>query len=62
MESYEEFARRAQIMTEIHALPNAQAGEKMSGEISSSSSSDPVKQSASKNKEKEAMKKSLKRL
>jgi ubiquitin-conjugating enzyme E2 S len=65
MESYEEFARRARIMTEIHALPVISSDQKLSGEdcaSSSSSSSESVEKLASKKKMKDAMKKSLKRL
>jgi len=77
MESYDEFARRARIMTEVHALPSADSGEgKMSGDAAagadgasggagSSSGSGaggaPQQQAAQKKKEKDA-KKSLKRL
>lgn len=60
MESYDEFARRAKIMTEIHALP-AVENQKFAGE-SSSSSAETVEKSAAKKKMKDAMKKSLKRL
>ena len=65
MESYEEFARRAKIMTEIHALPVISSDQKLSGEdsvSSSSSSSESIEKLASKKKMKDAMKKSLKRL
>ena len=76
MESYDEFARRARIMTEVHALPLTDGNDgKMSGdgpsESSSSSSSSSMsgtdgirmqpQQAAQKKKDKDA-KKSLKRL
>jgi ubiquitin-conjugating enzyme E2 S len=66
MESYDEFARRARIMTEVHALPMKESGDcdgKLSAGVSSSSSCiDPPKQSALQKKEKDAKKKNLKRL
>jgi ubiquitin-conjugating enzyme E2 S len=65
MESYEEFARRARIMTEIHALPVISSDQKLSGDdsaSSSSSSSESIEKLATKKKMKDAMKKSLKRL
>lgn len=58
MESYDEYARRAQIMTEVHALPITD--ENIPSENDASTS--PLKISANKTKEKIAMKKSLKRL
>jgi hypothetical protein len=66
MESYDEFARRARIMTEVHALPvDENEGGKLSGTDangSCSSGSVLTKESAVKKKEKDAKKKSLKRL
>jgi ubiquitin-conjugating enzyme E2 S len=73
MESYDEFARRARIMTEVHAMTPGDeedaVGEKCSSSSESSSSGTatvPTKQSVKatkeKTKEKEAKKKSLKRL
>ena len=66
MESYDEFARRARIMTEVHALPPAESTScdaKMGLlKVGGSSNSDLLKQSASQKKEKDAKKKSLKRL
>lgn len=65
MESYDEFARRARIMTEVHALPMKESGDcdgKLSGGVSSSSCIGPPKQSALQKKEKDAKKKGLKRL
>lgn len=59
MESYEEYAVRARIMTEVHAIPDGKAG-KCSG--ASSSAEDAAKESVQKKKEKDAKKKSLKRL
>ena len=73
MESYDEFARRARIMTEVHALPLAESTDgKMSGDTTESSSSSSgtggsdisrmqPQQAAQKKKDKDA-KKSLKRL
>ena len=66
MESYSEFFKRAQIMTEIHALPLPQlhCDLKLSGDsretVSSSSESAAIL--SNKKKVKDAMKKSLKRL
>ena len=62
MESYDEFARRAKIMTEIHATIKVDSDCKISGDCTVSSSSSSINQSANKKKEKDAMKKSLKRL
>ena len=67
MESYNEYFRRAQIMTEIHALPLLHCDLKMSGDsretvTSSSSSSESAAVLSNKKKVKDAMKKSLKRL
>lgn len=60
MDSYEEFAARARIMTEVHAIP---AVEKKCGKILASDSAEvEVKESAVKKKEKETKKKNLKRL
>jgi hypothetical protein len=66
MESYEEFARRARIMTEIHALPPVESSS-CGGKVNFAkpgAASDPevMKQSALQKKEKDAKKKSLKRL
>ena len=66
MESYEEFARRARIMTEVHALPPIESSS-CDGTVNlakSGATSDPevLKQSALQKKEKDAKKKSLKRL
>jgi hypothetical protein len=65
MESYDEFARRAKIMTEVHALPlveNASCDGTVSLKSASSSNPEVFKQSAVQKKEKDAKKKSLKRL
>lgn len=66
MESYDEFARRARIMTEVHALPPVETttcDTKMGlTKVAGTSNSDMLKQSASQKKEKDAKKKSLKRL
>ena len=70
MESYDEFARRARIMTEVHALPvgGDSLEGKMSGDAgaeSSNGSSEAVKlqpQQIQDKKKKETAKKSLKRL
>lgn len=63
MESYEEYAARARIVTEVHALPNdtsnAKVGKSTGAEESGVMSS---KENALKKKEKDAKKKSLKRL
>eukprot|EP01036_Dinobryon_divergens_P022280 gene22280-30522_t len=60
MDSYEEFAARARIMTEVHAIP---AVEKKCGKMLASDSTEvEVKESAVKKKEKETKKKNLKRL
>lgn len=66
MESYDEFARRARIMTEIHALPPVESttcDDKVNF-TKPGATSDPeiLKQSALQKKEKDAKKKSLKRL
>ena len=66
MESYDEFARRARIITEVHAL-RAKGSTDCSGNLilqaaGSSSNTDVPKQSALQKKEKDAKKKSLKRL
>ncbi len=62
MESYDEYAARARILTEVHALPSdsseASAGKSAGVEESSATS----KENALKKKEKDAKKKSLKRL
>jgi hypothetical protein len=65
MESYDEFARRAKIMTEVHALPlveNASCDGTASLKSASSTIPEVFKQSAVQKKEKDAKKKSLKRL
>jgi hypothetical protein len=65
MESYDEFARRAKIMTEVHAFPlveNATCDGTLSLKSASSSNPEVFKQSAVQKKEKDAKKKSLKRL
>ena len=65
MESYEEYAARARILTEVHALPNdsssssSAVGKSVGGDSSADAGS---KESVQKKKEKEAKKKSLKRL
>lgn len=66
MESYDEFARRARIITEVHALP-ARGSADCTGKLISQSAggclgTDAPKQSALQRKEKDAKKKSLKRL
>ena len=66
MESYDEFARRARIITEVHAIPAISstdcAGNLTVSNNGSSSNVDIPKQSALQKKEKDAKKKSLKRL
>ena len=66
MESYNEYFRRAQIMTEIHAHPPLHCDLKLSGDsrepVTSSSSSESAAGLSNKKKVKDAMKKSLKRL
>ena len=64
MESYDEYAARARIMTEVHALPAETKNGKMGAEGSNVDGNDEVadKISAQKKKEKDAKKKSLKRL
>jgi hypothetical protein len=61
MESYDEFSRRARIMTEVHALPSELEG-KVSADGVDGADADLSKQSTQKKKEKDAKKKSLKRL
>ena len=58
MESYDEFAVRARIMTEVHALPNG----KMGVSASSANSEESARETAQKKKEKDIKKKSMKRL
>lgn len=61
MESYDEYAARARILTEVNALPNdseASTGKSAGTEESGATS----KENAQKKKEKDAKKKSLKRL
>ncbi|KAJ1413435.1 putative ubiquitin protein ligase [Ochromonadaceae sp. CCMP2298] len=58
MESYDEYAARARILTEVHALPEGKG--KSSSDLVVEVSSN--KQSAAKKKEKEAKKKCFKRL
>jgi ubiquitin-conjugating enzyme E2 S len=55
MESYDEYAARARIVTEVHALPNTKASAEPEEAMPSS-------ENAQKKKEKDAKKKSLKRL
>jgi ubiquitin-conjugating enzyme E2 S len=55
MESYDEYAARARIVTEVHALPNTKASAE-------SEEAMPSSENAQKKKEKDAKKKSLKRL
>ena len=64
MESYDEFARRAKIMTEVHALPLVETASCDGTVVLKSASSNPevFKQSAVQKKEKDAKKKNLKRL
>ena len=62
MESYDEFANRARIITEVHALPPPNSiGKPDCSGVDSSLSCSPEK-NANKKKVKDAMKKSLKRL
>ena len=62
MESYDEFANRARIITEVHALPPQNyVGKPDCGGTDLSLSCSPEK-NANKKKVKDAMKKSLKRL
>ena len=56
MDSYDEFARRARIMTEVHALPADDNNEKEKAEVQSNDDNELKK------KVKDAKKKSLKRL
>lgn len=67
MESYEEFAARARIMTEVHALPKRGAAKGVdmdasSAESASSTSAATKAANKKQSKEKEAKKKNLKRL
>ena len=66
MESYDEFARRARIITEIHAIPAIAsvdcAGNPTKTDNGDSSKADIPKQSALQKKEKDAKKKSLKQI
>ena len=65
MDSYDEFARRAKIMTEVHAktIGSDNANGKCSGSsLGSSSSPGKQRSTTKKDKSKEAKKKSLKRL
>ena len=55
MESYDEFAVRARIMTEVHAIPTGKSMSSTSGAASEEAV-------AKKNKDKEQKKKSMKRL
>jgi len=59
MESYDEYVARAKIMTEVHAIPMEKPGKLAAGEEAGSAASDAVEK---KKKEKDAKKKSLKRL
>jgi hypothetical protein len=64
MESYDEYSRRARIMTEVHALPTGSEG-KLSADsagTADSSEAETAKQAVQKKKEKDAKKKVLKRL
>ncbi len=58
MESYDEFAVRARIMTEVHALPNG----KMGVSTTAANSEESARETAQKKKEKDLKKKSMKRL
>lgn len=65
MENYEEYAKRARIMTEVHALPieNDNENEQPNTKATQSDKSSlVVKQSATQKKEKDAKKKNLRRL
>ena len=63
MESYDEFANRARIITEVHALPPQNSvGKPDCGSTDLLSLPCSPEKNASKKKVKDAMKKSLKRL
>lgn len=66
MESYEEYAARARIVTEVHALPSNAGSSSKTGKSTGTAdepcSSMSSKENAMKKKEKDAKKKSLKRL